>query len=363
MMAAPKGQLYFLLMKKGQLTAGIYKQVLEKGVYEDQNNHFILVDAAGNPVTPQSLTIQNSAFVYPGNPGQVFENCDAPIEQLKFKKPTAYQKGNGLAKVAEALTTPGQNGQVFPLPTRFDNNGKRYTNVYWQDLLGLRQLQRLQKHCQQGNSIIVPLVDNKGVFTEEQRMLQNDQQNYYLAFWGGVVKEAPENQLPTYYAEAVKDFFKDQQADRLTFLQNKAVILAVLQEKGWASFDFSKPPEQSVRVGVTRFFKNDESTIHDLAHAVHDAQSFAKLDENHLKQIEKILSEAKNKAVAKKADNRYLKVIDSAKSAVCSKKSTVDAEENAVCSEKNAICSEKNVIDPDQSSSMKVSTRSMNKPA
>lgn len=307
-MAAGPGQMYFLLMKSGKLSAGIYQQVLEKGEYNQDGNHFVLVDATGAPVEPQGLSIQNSLYVYPGNPGQALKNWYASPEQWEFKAPTEHQEGGGLAVLAKELTDDGKGGQAFPLPTRFDRYSAQFKDVYTQEELGLKQLERLQEFQRNGQHVIVPLLPKQpeqNVFKDDEYIVEvagipssmeedwiaidsNDSkgdkaenfatpsQKYFLAFWGGAVDGPVASNLPTLYAHALKNLSEFSYDVQYELIEAKKIVLDELKEYALIkNFNFVKG-ENSKRVALVDFWggflrHSNEANVQRLALLVHKA--------------------------------------------------------------------------------------------
>lgn len=306
-MAAGPGQMYFLLMKSGKLSAGIYQHVLEKGEYNQDGNHFVLVDATGAPVEPQGLSIQNSLYVYPGNPGQALKNCKASLEEWKYKAPTEPQDGSGLAVLAGELTH-GEGGKAFPLPTRFDGYGAQFKDVYTQEELGLKQLARLREFQTDGQHVIVPLLPKQPeqkVFKDDEYIVEvagipssmekdwiaidsNDSkgdkaenfatpsQKYFLAFWGGAVDGPVASNLPTLYAHALKNLSEFSYDVQRELIEAKKIVLDELKEYALIkNFNFAKG-ENSKRVALVNFWggfleHRNEANVQRLALLVHKA--------------------------------------------------------------------------------------------
>lgn len=309
-MAANPGQVLYLVMEKGFIKKDIYETVLKTGSYDEGGVVCYLCDATGARVKPDDLTLQNSLFVYPGNPGQALENSDVSQEQWEFHSPTEPQGGGGLALMVTDLTAANipqkDRGKVHPLPTMYDARWPGFHgDIALQDELGLFSVKELHKRNQEGLHVIIPVKPHHKdcVFKPEQAMVNIKQKTevgedfldmgadgkfqdievskpYYLAFWGNIAATPGHNNLAELYSTALRDlpgFTPEKATEQKELMQLKRDVLVELGGYAKAPFNFysESTGKRAAVVGFLggAFGHRYEEEVHALARQVHAAKS------------------------------------------------------------------------------------------
>ncbi len=292
MAANARGRVLYLVMEKGFINANIYADVLREGSYAKDGVSCYLCAADGVRINDNNnLRVDNSLFVYPGNPEQALENQNADHQNWGFTGPTVPQGGSGLAAVAGKLTDPESHmdGAVHPLPTLHDKRHPQFQgNVELQDELGLFAVNKLWQRNQDGMNVIIPVVPHSKdcVFNKAQAVVNSDSEDYYLAFWGGAADTPGQNNLPQLYSEALSNlpaFTPEKEQEQKELMSSKRDVLAALNQYAIAPFNFY---HDGKRAAVVSFFgglsgqHKHEEDVRGLAKKVHDAQ-----DNNELQGI------------------------------------------------------------------------------